>query len=172
MSGSNLQSVESSAPVSQKQALRLSTSRGMLVVVGLSLYVASFFLLAIGDFGWLAADPQRGYSCAEFTLVFPFSEDGRSLLHEKPIEYFSLLGSGLINPSFLTTFFLQLFRVRPQAIVVLRNLTILMIPLCWVVFRYEHFYPREGYVLWIVGMLLTLFAMPNLQVKPSKEQHA
>jgi hypothetical protein len=163
--------VESSTPVSQKPALRWAGSRGMLVAVGLSMYVASFFLLAIEDFGWLAG-PVRGYFCAEIALVSPFTEDWRSLLHEKPIEYFSLLGSGLINPVFLTTFFLQLFRVRPRAIVVLRNLTILMIPLCWIVFRYERYYPREGHVLWIVGMLLTLFAMSNLQVKPPKGQRA
>jgi hypothetical protein len=143
----------------------------MLVFVGLSLYVASFFLLAIGDFEGLAG-PVRGYTCAELALVSPFGEDGRSLLHEKPIEYYSLLGSGLINPLFLTTFFLQLFRVRPRAIIVLRNLTILMIPLCWVVFRYERFYPREGHVLWMVGMLLTLFAMSNLQIRTPKGQPA
>jgi hypothetical protein len=168
---SNSQSVESSTAVSQKRAVRLATSRGVLVVVGLSLYVASFFLLAIGDFGRLVG-PVRGYFCAEIALVSPFSEDGRSMLHEKPIEYFPLLSSGLINPVFLTTFFLQLFRARPRAILVLRNLAILMIPLCWVVFRYEHFYPREGHVLWIVGMLLTLFAMSNLRVYNPKEQHA
>jgi hypothetical protein len=93
-------------------------------------------------------------------------------VREKPIEYFSLLGSGLINPMFLTTFFLQLFKVRPQAIVLLRNIAISMIPLCWVVFRYDHLYPREGHVLWVVGMLLTLFARPNPQVKPPEGQGA
>jgi hypothetical protein len=171
VSAFNSQSVESSTPVSQGRALRWVTSRGTLVAVGLSLYVASFFLLAIGDFGRLV-EPVRGYFCAEIALVSPFSEDMRSLLHEKPIEYFSVLGSGLINPLFLTTFFLQLFRVRPRAVVVLRNLTIVMIPLCWVVLRYERFYPREGHVLWIAGMLLTLFAMSNLQVKSPKGQRA
>jgi hypothetical protein len=171
MSVSNFQSVESSTQVSQKRAIRWATRRGMLVFVGLSIYVASFFLLAVGDFEGLAG-PVRGYSCAEVALLSPFSKDGPSLLHEKPIEYLSLLGSGLINPVFLTTFFLQLFRARPRAIVVLRNLTILMIPLCWMVFRYEHFYPREGHVLWIVGMLLTLFAMSNLRGYDPKEQHA
>jgi hypothetical protein len=171
MSVSNFQSVESSTQVNQERSLHWTTRRGILVFVGLSIYVASFFLLAIEDFEGLAGS-VRGYSCAELALVSPFSEDGRSLLHEKPIEYFSLLGSGLINPVFLTTFFLQLFRVRPRAIVVLRNLTILMIPLCWVVFRHERFYPREGHVLWMVGMLLTLFAMSNLQVKPPERQQA
>ena len=171
MSAFNSQSAESSTPISQKRALRLATSRGMPVAVGLSLYVASFFLLAIGDFGPLVG-PVRGYFCAGVALVSPFSEDGRSLLREKPIEYFSLLGSGLINPVFLTTLFLQLFTVRPRAILVLRNLTILMIPLCWVYFRYERFYPREGHVLWIAGMLLTLFAMPNLRVRLPEGQRA
>jgi len=170
MSMSNFQSVESSTQASQERALRWATGRGMLVFLGLSIYVVSFFLFAIGDFEGLAG-PVRGYFCAEIALV-PFSEDWRSLLHEKPIEYFSLLGSGLINPVFLTAFFLQPFRVRPRAIVVLRNLTILMIPLCWIVFRYERYYPREGHVFWIVGMLLTLFAMSNLQVKPPKGQRA
>jgi hypothetical protein len=171
VSAFNSQFVESSTPVSQERAFRLATSSGTLVAVGLSIYVASFFLLAIGDFGRLVG-PLHGYFCAEFALVSPFSEDGRSLLNEKPIEYFSLLGSGLINPLFLTTFFLQLFRVRSRAIVVLRNLTILMIPLCWVVFRYERFYPREGHFLWMVGMLLTLFAMSNLPIKTHKGQPA
>ena len=143
----------------------------MLVAVGLSIYVVSFFLLAIGDLGRLAG-PVRGYFCAEIALLTPFSGDWRLMLHEKPLEYFSLFGSGLINPLFLTTFFLQLFRIRPRATVVLRNLTILMIPLSWVVIRYEHFYPGEGHVLWIVGMLLTLFAMSNQQMYHPKERHA
>jgi hypothetical protein len=147
------------------------TRRGVLVAVGPSIYVTSFFLWAVEDAGWMAS-PQRGYVCAEFALFSPFSEDGRSQLREKPMEYFSILGSALINPLFLVTFFLQLFRVRPRAIIVLRNLTILMIPLCWVVFHYEHFYPREGHILWIVGMLLTLFAMPGPKLRPPKEQRA
>ena len=171
MGASNSQPVESSTPVSQRRALPWATKRGILVAVGLSIYVASFFLWAVEDSGWLASK-VRGYSCAELTLESPFSEDGRSQLHEKPIEYFSTLGSGLINPLFLVTFFLQLFWVRPWAIIVLRNLTILMIPLCWVVFRYEHLYPREGHILWIVGMLLTLFAMSSLQLKPPSERLA
>ena len=135
------------------------------------MYVASFSLWAVEDFGWMAS-PVRGWICAEYALFSPFSEDGRSALHEKPIEYFSILGSGLINPLFLTTFFLRLFRVRPWAVIVLRNLTILMIPLSWVVFRYEHFYPREGHILWLAGMLLTLFAMSSVQLKPPNEQPA
>jgi hypothetical protein len=143
----------------------------MLVAAGLSMYVASFFLWAVEDFGWLAS-PERGYVCAELALVSPFNEDGRSLLHKKPIEYFSILGSGLINPLFLITFFLQLSKVRPRVVSALRNLTILMIPLCWVVFYYERLYPREGHILWIAGMVLTLFAMSSVEINPPREQRA
>jgi hypothetical protein len=143
----------------------------MLVAVGLSMCVASFFLLTIGDFGRLA-DPLRGYFCAELARIYPFSEDGRSLFHEKPVEYLAILATGLINPVFLTTFFLYLFRVRLRAHVVLRNLTILMIPLCWIVFRYERFYPREGHILWVVGMLLTLFAMSDSKLRHPIERTA
>jgi hypothetical protein len=171
VSASNSQSVESSTPIGQQRALTWTTRRGILVAVGLSMYAASFFVFAIGDLERLVG-PVRGYSCAELALVSLFSEDGRSLLHEKPIAYFSSLGSGLINPLFLTTFFLELFKVRPRAVIVLRSLTIWFIPLCWIVFRYERFYPREGHILWIVGMLLTLFAMSDLKPRPPTEQRA
>ena len=171
MNASNSQTVESSTPVNNQRALPWATRRGILVAVGLIMYVVSFFLWAVEDFGWLAS-PERGYICAQVALFSPFNEDGRSLLHEKPIEYYSMLGSGLINPAFLFTFFLQLFRVRRSATIILSYLTILMMPLCWVVFRYERLYPREGHVLWIAGMLLTLFEMSRVQLNSPKELSA
>jgi hypothetical protein len=54
----------------------------------------------------------------------------------------------------------------------LRNLTFLMIPLCWIVFSYEHLYPREGHVLWVLGMILTLFAMSDSKLRHLKERTA
>jgi hypothetical protein len=171
VSASDHQSVRSSKPVGQQLPLFWGVRGGVLVAAGLLMYVVSFFLMAVGDVERLVG-PLRGYSCAEVTLLSPFSEDGRVLLHKKPIEYISMLGSGLINPTFLLTFFLQLFRVRRSATVILSYLTILMMPLCWVVFRYESLYPREGHVLWIAGMLLTLFAMSRVKLNPPKEQLA
>jgi len=144
------------------------TMRGTSVALGLSVYLVSFFLWAVGD-RIPTASPMRGYFCANFALFYPLGEGRRFLLREKPVEYFSLFGSGLINPLFLTTFFLQLFRVKPRAAVILRNLTILMIPLCWIVFFYEGFYPREGHIFWIAGMLLTLFAMSGPKLRAPKE---
>jgi hypothetical protein len=40
----------------------------------------------------------------------------------------------------------------------LRNVILLMLPFCWIVFLYRHIYPREGYFLWTGGMLLVLFS--------------
>ena len=171
MNASNPQSVESSTALDRKRAPRWATSRRVMVVVGLSIYVISFFLLAASDFGRLTG-PLHGYFCAMYALFSPLSEDGRPLLHENPIEYFSLLSSGLINPLFLTTLLLQLFRVRPQVIVFLRTLTVLIIPLTWIVFHHEGYYPREGYFLWMVGILLTLFAISQLPGKLPRVQHA
>jgi len=171
VSATHSQSVKTPMPIGQHRVLPWTTKRGMLVAGGRLTYVATFFLLAIGDFGRLAG-PLRGWFCAEVALVSPLIEDGRSLLQERPIEYFSILGSGLVNPLFLTGFFLHLFRARPGALIVLRTLTILAIPLCWVVFLYGRFYPREGHILWIAGMLLALFAMPGLNLRPPKEQSA
>jgi hypothetical protein len=34
----------------------------------------------------------------------------------------------------------------------------MMIPFCWIVFHYENLSPRLGHFLWILGMLLVLFA--------------
>ena len=155
-----------SAPPSARRVTR----RSVLLAVGLCIYVASFFPPAVRDFGWFAEVP--GYICAEVVLILPFSEDGRSLLREKPLEYLALVGSGLINPLFLTTFFVHLFRAKPRAFVILRNLTILMIPLCWIVFLYEHLYPRKGHDLWVLGMILTLFAMSDSKLQHLKERTA
>jgi hypothetical protein len=160
-----------SAPPSARKVPRRVTRRSILLAVGLCTYVASFFLPAVGDFERVVGE-MPGYVCAEVVLIQPFSEDGRSLLHEQPLEYLALFGSGLINPVFLTTFFVHLFRVRPRAFVILRNLTFLMVPLCWIVFSYEHLYPREGHVLWVLGMILTLFAMSDSKLRHLKERTA
>jgi hypothetical protein len=160
-----------SAAIGEPRPIRLATGHGMLGALGLSRCVASFLLLTIGDFGRLAG-PLREYFCAESALIYPFSEDGRSFFHEKPIECLAFPGSGLINPVFLTTFFLYLFRLRRRVRVVLRNLTILLIRLRRIGIRYGHFYSREGYVLWVPGMLLTLFAMSDAKFRHPAERTA
>ncbi len=40
----------------------------------------------------------------------------------------------------------------------MRVVVLAVIPFSWGVFYYEDLYPREGYFLWIFGMLLVLFS--------------
>lgn len=134
----------------------VATSK-LLAVAGLTIYVVSFFLWATGD-RIPTASPLRGYFCAYFALLFPWGRDGWGFLHDRPFEYFSLLISGWINPLFLGAVVVGFWIPRSSAAFVLRVLTSLSIPFCWVVFAYEGFYPREGHILWIAGMVLTLVA--------------
>ena len=75
-----------------------------------------------------------------------------------PVLAISLPISGLINPLFLLTVAFMEFKpfVRPRAI--LRIVLLLLFPVCWVVFFHDELHPREGYFLWIAGMLLVLFS--------------
>ena len=41
---------------------------------------------------------------------------------------------------------------------ILRTITLLMIPFCWVVFYDGRLFPREGHSLWVAGMVLALFS--------------
>ena len=39
--------------------------------------------------------------------------------------------------------------------------TFFMFPFCWIVFHFDHLYPREGYFLWTAGMTLMLLYKPK-----------
>jgi len=133
--------------------------RRHILWIGLFLYVASFFLIAVVNlepfrFG------IRGYSCANSTLLAPWDEDARRLgwMRFKDPEYIPMLISGWINPAFLIALaFASSVRFH-RVFSILRTVLIVMFPFCWVVFRYEDLRPREGHFVWIVGMLLALFS--------------
>jgi hypothetical protein len=73
-------------------------------------------------------------------------------------EYVALVISGWINPVFLIVVALMLRERYQRAVAILRITLLLMIPFCWVVFYDYGIYPREGYFLWLFGMLLALFS--------------
>src|SRR5258708_16745788 len=128
----------------------------MVVCVGLVVYGGAFFLQAVGDLQ--SAGGVRGYICAEITLVTPWGHDGWGVLHDYPVRYLCLLISGWINPVFVITTVLLLIKRALKLAGVLRIILLMMIPFCWAVFHYEHLRPRIGHFLWILGMLLVLFA--------------
>ena len=82
----------------------------ILVLLGLVLYVASFFLTAVKDTKTSAGMP--GYKCATTALLAPWGGDGLNMLRETPVDYFALLFSGGINPVFLITALALLIRPK------------------------------------------------------------
>jgi hypothetical protein len=127
---------------------------------GVLLYAVSFFLAAVaGDV--ISSPPARGYHCALYALLIPLGDfSGGPPLTHTTFELVSLFISGWINPVFLLAVAVGFLTQRRSMIVFFRTVVVLMMPFCWVVFLYEHLYPREGYVLWTLGMLLTMFSQP------------
>jgi hypothetical protein len=125
----------------------------IVLLLATILYIASFFLVAI-------AIPDRipGYTCAYIALLLPWSSDGFKMLRDGPIDYFSVLISGLINPVFIVTLILLWLKPRGRARTVLGTVLVLMFGACWVVFYRMHIQPRTGYFLWTGAMLVVLFS--------------
>ena len=100
-------------------------------------------------------------------FLFPFtgSDFGFSVF-----ERASLFFSGLINPLFLESVILVLVKPSRQLVLIAKVLFLLMMPFCWITFHYEGLHPREGYFLWILGMLLVLFSS-NLVTVRSNSRH-
>ncbi len=98
---------------------------------------------------------MRGYECAylavEATLTStPFSS--ASADYAPPFLYLSILIGGLINPVFLGYTMLAFLKRKPRTARVLKFALLSMIPFCWVVFHSLQVYPREGHVLWVIGI--------------------
>ena len=127
--------------------------------LGLFLYTVSFFLTATG-----AASPVgrlKGFECAYFVESLPLTDTPfktDSTFYHQPFLYFSVVISGLINPGFLVYVILAGLKRNPRLQKVLRFALFSMIPFCWIVFYFFKVYPREGHVLWVVGILLALFS--------------
>ena len=126
----------------------------IIFFTGLALYAISFLLLAV-SFASIFIPPLRGWECAEAALLLPWDSNP---LSKGVFAWAALLLSGLINPAFLLAAIL-IWRQRARHVVLTLAVAILvMIPFCWIVFRNENLHPREGYFLWILGMILVLFS--------------
>jgi hypothetical protein len=140
----------------------------ILVIVGMAFYVGAFFLIAAQD-----VHPSQGsrgypgYFCALITLMNPWGHDALDSLQRGPIEYFGTLFSGWINPLFLLALVVTLLRPKGRLAFALRIALLLMFAACWVVFYKLSLYPREGYFVWMAGMLLVIFAAPG--ARPARE---
>ncbi len=135
-----------------------------VLLLALSIFVVSFLLPAI----WVPhATPATlpGYWCAYQTLVSPWRTDGLTDLPREPVQYFSMLLSGWINPLFLITLPLLRRGKTPKLARRLRIAVLCLMPACWVVFVQDGVFPFIGYFLWTAAIIVALFfsASGNLQ---------
>lgn len=133
--------------------------RWVALLSGIAIFGVSFILPAVKE---ASANPSsagvRGFTCALLTLQMPWSKDGQAVLKESPLQYFSILLSGWVNPAFLVTLLLVLIKPRWVVTTVLRYVVTFMFVFCWIVFYQLHLYPRQGYFLWMFGILLALYS--------------
>lgn len=137
----------------------MKTLRWILILCGIALFASSFRLQAVRD---ATAAPSAagmvGYKCAYLALTIPWGSGGLQLLHSSPLQYFSILFSGWINPLFAITFFLVLFKPRARASLVLSVIVTVMFAFCWISFCQLHLRVLPGYWFWMGGILLSLYA--------------
>jgi hypothetical protein len=140
----------------------------IVLAAAMAIFVGSFFGTAVVCRStFISGTEVPGFSCAEITILMPWSDDGAKLLHEYLLGYIATLLSGWINLVFLVTVVL-LFRDRAHRLAnVLRTALLLMLPACWIVFFYQNLRPGYAYFLWTAAMLLALFSssFSNLLVR-------
>lgn len=145
--------------------------RWTALLAGIAMFAVSFMLPAVKEASASPSSPGvRGFTCAVLTLEMPWSKDGRDQLHQAPLQYFSILFSGWINPAFVLALLLILLRPQWLAGTMLTYLVTLMFVFCWIVFYQLKLYPRQGYFLWMFGILLALYSSKILESRsrPSK----
>jgi|SRR5579872_2319539 len=143
------------------------TRRSRIFWVGLLIYAASFFLIALGG----SPGPCYGFYAAFYAFILPWNNHpiGPGGIFDSKLEWLSLLLSGWINPIFLTAAFLDLTGIHKRAFAILRVVVVLVTPFCWIFFVCSHdYYPREGHFIWILGMLVVLFSRKIAMIHGSR----
>ncbi|HWG49920.1 MAG TPA: hypothetical protein VN669_09525 [Candidatus Acidoferrales bacterium] len=132
--------------------------RWIALLAGIAMFVASFVVPAVKEASASSGSPGiSGYKIATLALVIPWGQ-GRELLKQSPLQYFCILFSGWINPLFLVSLLLVLIKPRWRFAIWLRYLVTAMFVCCWIVFYQIHLDPRQGYFLWMFGILLALYS--------------
>ena len=125
--------------------------------IGLSLYLGSFLLIGATGPGPAPGHGARGYFWAWWALAIPWLNLDLWTQGAGFILMPATAVAGLINPVFIVT---SLALVKPfwRLFFALRIVLLGMFPLCLIPFILFRFRPREGFALWILGMMLVLFS--------------
>jgi hypothetical protein len=129
------------------------------LILGLAIYAVSFALNAVRGAD-ASSTSYSGWFCARFTLTYTWNLISKFSMPplDQILSVFSMVISGWINPIFLLSLFLRIWRqTRATAAVLTAVLPALQI-CCWIVFVTDRLIPREGYFLWVAGMLIVPFA--------------
>jgi hypothetical protein len=145
--------------------------RWIALLAGIAMFAVSFIIPAVKE---ASASPGSagipGFTCAIVTISVPWSKDGREALHRAPLQYFSMLFSGWINPVFIIALLLVLIRPKWVGGDILTYVVSFMFVFCWMVFYQFKLYPREGYFLWMFGIVLALYSSKILRSRPNARQ--
>src|SRR5262245_56229883 len=133
--------------------------RRPVLVPAMLAYALSFALAAVS----LRGPGIPGYQCAYYAFVTPLLTDS-VFIGKKTVVYIAFLLTGWINIVFLAALAMRWWEGNREPFEILRIMTLLMIPFCWIVFYDAGLYPREGHVLWVVGMVVALFSDRRLSV--------
>jgi hypothetical protein len=137
-------------------------TRRLVFWAGFLMYAWSFFLSFVGGPGVYTPKLPSGAHCAFdwffFPMVYVHLHSVSDFFTDAPIENVSVAASGWINPVFLLAVLFLVIGRTPKLAKTLRYAILLMLPFPWAVFRHQHMWPREGYILWTIGMVLVLFS--------------
>jgi hypothetical protein len=131
-----------------------------LLAPAMLVYALSFGLTAVSN----ESLAVPGYYCAYWTLIVLVGPIVDSRFFEtKAVVYIPALIAGSINIAFLASLAMRWWEGNRRPFKILRTITLLMIPSCWIVFHNEHLYPREGHILWVAAMVFALFSDPPFE---------
>lgn len=133
-------------------------SKRSILGLASTLFVASFFLTAVGRVYGGLGPSILGYESAIITLVDPWQPEGLKSLREETVLFVSIVFSGWINPIFLITVSLLVRRSTENIGRKLRAILLFMLPSCWIVFYEDHARPGLGYFVWTASMIIALFS--------------
>jgi len=123
------------------------------------MYATSFFLIAAADPSWHPNPTRiRGFACAVAGLIAPFARLGEWGNGEFAKLMTAVVIVGWVNPLFLGTIALAIRKRRRRAVAILRTAIVAMLAFSWFIFYYEELLPREGFFLWVAGILVVLFS--------------
>ena len=139
-------------------------TRHKILLLGMLLYIASFFLPAAVVYVY-GTKYLSGAECAYFTLQWSLHEFNDVLHHRvvpppDPASYLLPLISGLINPVFLIGVIPLMVNPHGKLSTIIRIVLLFMLAITLYSFylRDSDVRPAVGYFLWNGAMLLVLFA--------------